>query len=808
MLDSTLESRKATFMHQWKTMFAMSVMAMVAMTPALTSAQVTLIEAGEAEATLYAPQSQRAVVEDLNYHLERMSGATLEVVWTEDADEVTRGPALVIGPAAAALGAAVEPTDTNQAYRLLVNDEQVLIAGEGAEGPGFGIYALLRRLGCDWVMPGEIGEIIPERATVTVEAMDEQQSPSFLWRRLWYRGYPQPRLTEERERFEQWLERQQMGGSLPWEGNVAAHTSPRLIRRHQDEFDADPSMLALVRMPDGTMQRRGPQIETTHPRIVELYVEDIKKDFEENDWPKDRKVGYSVGPADGLGYSESTESQLASSGRIDPIVGAPDTTDLYVQLANNVLEALGDEYPNVHVGFYNYSTHADYPARYHPHPRLVQVFADINFSRFHDFSDTNSKTRAYYQDVVEQWAHTAREQGNPLVFRGYNWSLADNMIPFTRLKQWGVDLPFYHEHGFIGLNVEATKAWSINGPHDYVYARLAWDASQGWRELLRDYCEASFGQGADMMERYFLRMVETQHGAGQEAGSYHAAHLIYDHDFIEAGRRDLTAARSAARTEAQRTRIEHFADALTALELYLDYFEASTSFDFDRIADRYDAMHEHWQTSYDENTDLVANETPAYLERFIEGFVEQGRAYSTGDYRIVHEIPDELPTMLDPREAGEKMRYHHPDINDTHYFTTRTYSAPWDAQGLVGMRDGAVWYRIPFELPEDAADEPIGLFLGGFEDEARVYLNGERIGTSGRRFSNPAAFDLTDEVDHTRENLLAVQIVRNSKANEIGLGGLIRPSFIFAGPRLEQRAPDRIELRRILPGGEMGEVIE
>ena len=43
-------------------------------------------------------------------------------------------------------------------------------------------------------------------------------------------------------------------------------------------------------------------------------------------------------------------------------------------------------------------------------------------------------------------------------------------------------------------------------------------------------------------------------------------------------------------------------------------------------------------------------------------------------------------------------------------------------------------------------------------------------------------------------------------ANEIGLGGNLRPGFAFTTPRLEARAPKPLELRRVLPGGKLGEI--
>ena len=117
-----------------------------------------------------------------------------------------------------------------------------------------------------------------------------------------------------------------------------------------------------------------------------------------------------------------------------------------------------------------------------------------------------------------------------------------------------------------------------------------------------------------------------------------------------------------------------------------------------------------------------------------------------------------------------------------------------------------MWYRVHFQLPPEAKGQPIGLFVGGVEDEARVWINGQQIGTSGVAFSKPSVFDLTDGVAYDGDNLLAIQVIRNSMANEIGLGGIIRPCFVFTGPRLETKSAKPLELRRVLPGGELGEI--
>lgn len=771
----------------------------------------TVVKDGKPAARIYltAAKDNEAIntaAQELAYHIEKMSGARIEIVAVQAVGEIV-GPAIVLGNLANEMGATPEKTSVSrEGFRLLSKSDRVLIGGESDTAVLFGAYELLRRLGCEWVMPGEIGEVIPQRKTITLSDMDVSQAPSFQMRRLWYRGYPD-RKPDETARMNQWLRRQRGGSFSPIASGTAGHMWDAFTARHKAEFEKDPTMHALVRdFRDGQLKRRGPQVETTHPRVLELMVQDIKSAYEKNKWPKDRAAAFPIGPADGLGYSVSSESQLVSAGRIDPIVGEADQTDALIDLGNRILEALGDEYPNVMVGFYSYSTHADFPARYKPHPRIVQIFAPINFSRFHSVLSPNSKTQAYYRGVVEAWGRLSTEQGNPLIFRGYNWNLADNMLPYSKIRIWGEEIPWYHRQGIIAFNTEATKQWGALAPSDYIYMRLCWDASLNWRVLLKEYCEKAYGKGAPAMERYWLELTDRQHSAGQEAGSYHAFPVMYDDDFVAKQRKNLDEALRQAQSEAEKTRVQYIAHGFEFLPLYLEYFRAAGRHDFAAAKAGLDALYAHWQTGYELNPDIVANECPQYLKRFIEGFVNEGLKHSSGEYRIVHVIPDELPTMFDPLTIGHQLRYQSPALNDVHHVRTRTWSMPWDAQGLTGIRSGAVWYRVAFKPEGKLKGKPIGLFLGGMEDEARVWVNGKFIGTSGVRFSSPAVFDITDEVLPGESNLIAIQVVRNGNANEIGLGGLLRPSFVFTGPRLGQKAPQQMEHRRVLPGGELGPV--
>jgi hypothetical protein len=631
----------------------------------------------------------------------------------------------------------------------------LLIGGESDDGTLFGAYAVLEKLGFDWVMPGEIGEIAPARGALSLPRLDESQAPDFAMRRLWYRGGRKWITPADRARLDVWLRRQKGGGYRPVAAQTAGHVWPAFIKRHQAEFDRDPTMYALRRNPDGSVSRRGPQLESVHPRIPELMADEIRERFAREGWPKDKVVGFPIGPADGGGYSISPEARAAGSGTIDPVTGEADQTDPLVRLGNTMLAALGDEYPNVHVGFYSYGAHGGFPKRYRPHPRIAVIFAPINFSRYHSLVDPLSRTQPHYKAVVDAWAALHREQGNPLLFRGYNWNLAENMLPYSKLRIWGEELPYYRDAGVSGLNVEATKAWGVNGPSDWLFMKLAWDASRDWRALLDDYAQKSFGAGAAPMKRYLLRLTETQREAGQEAGSYHAIPLIFDRAFVDAAKTDIAEAKRLAREPAQKTRIGYFEPSVELLDRYLDYYEAANRFDFPAALEAYQAMYATWKAAYAQNPDIAAKEAPEYLERFIGPFVTQAAALSP---YIVERLPDELETAFG--EAPKDWR------------RTKTFSSTWDAQRLSGE---TVWYRHRFTADE----RPLHLFLGSFNDEATVFVNGERVGSSSRKFSQPAVFDLTPALK-AGENTLTIRIVRNQSLNEMGVGGLFRPSFLFS----------------------------
>jgi hypothetical protein len=735
-------------------------------------------------------------LDDLNDHLQKMSGARLEVVVTDDPLAV-QAPGIVVGTLAGKLGG--DPTrhaEFPEAFRIKSGGGLVLVAGRSDLGSAYGLYELLNQLGCDWVMPGDEGESIPRRDTVAVAEQDAEFAPAWNLRYSWYGGYC--RSAQARFEFDRWKLRMRQQLVRRDEFPIGGHSWGNLIREFKAEFDADPTMLALRRDASGNLTRGGVQIETTHPKVIELGVQYIRQQFEKNAWPKDKRVCIPMGPSDGGGVSESAESVAAGSGRISPDSGKPDGTDHVVLFLNTLLEKTKDDFPNLHLGFYLYSWHADYPVKVKPDPRVAIEIADINLSRFHGIGDTSSKSRYYYKNVLDLWGKLHREQGSVMYYRPYSWNLADGYLPFTKLKIWGEEFPYFHKLNVSGILLNLYNDWAINGPHTYLAVRLSWDPTLDWKQVLRHYCEKAYGKGADAMERHFLAMTERQSKAGQEAGCVYAYPLIYDDAFID--EMDLLFAEAAkqAEMELERKRIAYAHLPLEHLRKYLAFRREVNALDLPAARQTYQAIIDGIHTANVQNVQIVGQQGLQFIDRFFQKFLAVGITNSTGDYSIVYKIPDRLKTALDREVQGEQLNYQGTDINDTHYFTTQTFGSTWDAQGLGGYRKGAVWYRIPFTLPAKA--ENYGLFVGGVDNQIRVWCNGRFVGFGSGGLTTPHVFDLTDAVKPGEENLLAFQVIRVGNF-ELGTGGIMLPCFVFKGPRVERVIGEDERPFRMLPGG-------
>ena len=195
-------------------------LAVIASCGVLSAAPLTIIEDGESRAAIVVAtgeeQAQRAA-EGIQKYVEKMSGARLEIFEEGEAASASQVH-IYVGHTAAAKRRGIEiPSGHDpsvrpdafeeEGYVLQTKGNNIFIGGN-SDGPYrgtiYGAYAFLEELGCRWYFPGEWGEIVPKRKTVTVPHLDVESRPDFPVRHISSGGGWTPATPEEIKIYDEW----------------------------------------------------------------------------------------------------------------------------------------------------------------------------------------------------------------------------------------------------------------------------------------------------------------------------------------------------------------------------------------------------------------------------------------------------------------------------------------------------------------------------------------------------------------------------------------------------------------------------
>ncbi|MFC1714006.1 DUF4838 domain-containing protein [Candidatus Poribacteria bacterium] len=90
---------------------------------------------------------------------------------------------LVGGRAAAKLGLEIDSSSLGpDGFVIKTIDNKLVLAGGGPRGTLYSVYAFLETLGCRWLAPGILGEVIPRRASIVIPFIDHSERPDITYR--------------------------------------------------------------------------------------------------------------------------------------------------------------------------------------------------------------------------------------------------------------------------------------------------------------------------------------------------------------------------------------------------------------------------------------------------------------------------------------------------------------------------------------------------------------------------------------------------------------------------------------------------
>ena len=417
-----------------------------------------------------------------------------------------------------------------------------------ANGTLHAAYGLLERhFGCCWLWPGELGEVLPKKADLSLAALDEAEEPALIQRTLRnYYGY-----TTLIDQHEQGLKRlgrspqsfrSQSAGAVHWFAAQRLGQSVSLDYGHAfgdwwtKYGTTHPQYFAL--QADGTRNQEKfgknfddrARLDVSNPQLIEAVAADVMRQFKEN--PRLRCV--SIAPNDGGPQSFCMDEACR---RLDPprapkvtlsFVGRdgkrfeiqyPSLSDRYTHFYGSVAEIVGKHYPDRLLGGIAYSA-------YFTPPLVEKLPANvlIGFVGFDYFNDEALTTDRESWDLWTRAAHHMVVRSNLLI--------GGHGFPAVYVHKLAADVRHCCATGMMAGDFDSVMHnWAGSGLNYYVLAKLLWDPSQDVNAIIEDYCDAGFGTASKQIQRYFAALEWLTSDVAKRTGPGHEQDLVSSNDW-------------------------------------------------------------------------------------------------------------------------------------------------------------------------------------------------------------------------------------------------------------------------------------
>ena len=580
---------------------------------------LTLVEDGKPRSVIVIPrdwfQWQKLAADELQYHLRRMSGATVPVV-TEDRYKEKPGGTLILvaqGQRVSELGIDTTKLEPETLIIKAIGNVLVLAGEDGTQnsrlrkpreedlpphsllaiirtGSLFAVYELLeKQLGCRWVFPGDLGAVVPKRATVTIPGdLDIRRTPrlaqrhmrSFLTHRdrhvaMYTKGLRQfPDLLKVYDQLSSdegmWMLRMRLGRRcyIPY-----GHAFTKWWELYGKARPVPPEIAAMGDVLDEPGEGEGPDDGGGEDKLPEDGAP-AKKASQEVEMQPGQVELFALQPDGSRGCQKGGNPEY-----VKMCVSNPAFWDLLIERFQKQLEASPDiplKVLNIcendgGSGFCTCDRCRAWDASVGGKPRMQRgkVILSARYARF--FNEMAKRVREVHPDAwvvayAYSWyqpaprtvtvapnaligitdfsrypmseggrAHARRTYagwargGARMILRPNAFHYLNGRIPFVVTHEMADDLAFMLERNLWGTDFDGFFGyWATSGPTNYVVARMQWDTDADVERLLDEYYRA-FGLLGPIVREYFdFWEQKTKDGVGDRPAALARGRRILD----------------------------------------------------------------------------------------------------------------------------------------------------------------------------------------------------------------------------------------------------------------------------------------
>lgn len=475
------------------------ILGLVALLPAVSAfgAAEYIVKDGIPHAAVVVPRtpsiSEQFAAKELIDYLKKITGATLPQVGYPAPPG--RFPVRIFlgRTGEAAQRGLTFPDDVNNddAFMLTTRGNDLFILGKGDRGTLYGVYEFLERQGVRWLMPTEIGEVVPCHTSLALPTYHMLQQPAFQYRRFLLLATPrdmkQPNQAwQVRMRFNSGIKgklAEKMGGEAGT--GPLNHNYRRLI--DTDLYDQHPEYFALVKgkRRDPRTKKQYWKMDLSNPAVVDIAVHNTIAYLRRHPHTE----FFSLSPNDGGNWCEDDgckRLQDPDTGQSGPVFS----------FAKQIIERVGPLFPEVRFPVFSYASYK-YPPQDFVAPKALMIMVAVHgdFSRAISAPE-NAKSRRQFtlwsEHNVSFWVYS------------YISKMAFQQLPWPIFRNTIQTIQYYRDMGVLGFLGQVNgKNWGPNGLHYYMVAKALWNPDLDVEAVFEDYCDTGFGPAAGAIKAYY-----------------------------------------------------------------------------------------------------------------------------------------------------------------------------------------------------------------------------------------------------------------------------------------------------------------
>lgn len=497
-------------------------MALLATGQKAEAVPLVLADKGSAKAFILSPATPSTVekyaAEYMARTLTRITGGKFTIVKEESGTKYDQ-PVISIGRTALAKDLQIQGPDWKrnnpEAFRIVRHNNALVICGNpksniSDQGALWGVHAFLGMQGVGSYLPDPLGDVIPEKPTLTVDEIDFTDAPAFEMRGGCDTVAGGLKRYESNGDLVDYLPEGQNGELARGFSVNRAGTSrkndfyhmwqylitPQVRKEHPEWFEKTHNPL-YGPSPGG--------IETgiclTNPGIRNLFVEHFRARFRQDP----DLYAATICPDD---YSVGDRCSCPDCQRLMALSAPPTFTDdsprsssdLLIDFVNAVAKGLEKEFPDRKLITYAYVDYIDPPTKTRVHPNVIIMIAPLR---------SPDELNPALDDIVRGWRHMGAQK-----IYWYGYVLSRPPVPYL-MGEW---FHKYKDLGIDGVYLEFSPGIAaFSALNSWIYCKLMWNPDADVGKLIDEYCNGLFGpEIGPLMQRLFVAWEVNPPFAGED----------------------------------------------------------------------------------------------------------------------------------------------------------------------------------------------------------------------------------------------------------------------------------------------------